>query len=65
MENNSISIWLRLSGINLEEFKSLLLPTTHVLRCTGKDLAKVTLTGTPVGRAVPQQIDPTISLSKF
>lgn len=55
MENNSISILLQLSRINLEELKSLL-STACVLRCAGKDLVKVTLTRTPVGRVAPQQI---------
>lgn len=51
MENNSISILLQLSRINLEELKSLLLPDACVLRCARKDSAKVTLTRTSVGRA--------------
>lgn len=56
MENNSISILLQLSRINLEELKSVLLPDAHVLRYFGKDLAKVTFTGTLVGRATSQGI---------
>lgn len=54
MENNSISILLRCSRINLGELKSLLVPVAYVFRCTREYDVKVTFTLTPVDKATSQ-----------
>lgn len=54
MENNSISILLRRSRINLGELKSLLVPVACTFRCTRDNAVKVTFTLTPVDKATSQ-----------
>lgn len=58
MENNSISILLGLSRINLGELRSLLVPVAYVFRCTSAHAAKVTFASTPVDKATPSVSEP-------